>query len=259
VDGSRQLRRHTLKADPASQLRLLELQATDSALDRIAHRLRTLPEIARLAELTTILAGIEGRIAVAEAEVSDLQRAQARIDADVEQVRARMGRDQQRMDTGAVSSPKELEQLQHEIESLRRRQSSLEDDELEIMAQVEAKEVVVAALRREQQESSEAFTSATASKADAEERAAIEAADLRGQRADHVAALPADLLKLYDKLRADGLSVAAAKLHRRTCQGCHMELPSTDLGAMAAAPEDEVLRCESCRAVLVRTADSGLG
>jgi predicted nucleic acid-binding Zn-ribbon protein len=258
VDGSRQLRRLPLKADPFAQLRLLELQDCDSGIDRIAHRLRTLPEIARLAELTTVLAGIDGRIAVAEAEVSDLTRAQVRIDADVEQVRARQKRDQERLDSGNVSSPKELEQLQHEIESLHRRQSTLEDDELELMGQIEEGESAIAALRSEQTLSQSAFEEATRSKADAQEAAAIEAAGLRSQRAAHLEQLPADLLKLYDKLRSDGLTTAAAKLHRKTCQGCHMELPSTELGLVAAAPSDEVLRCDSCRAILVRTVDSGV-
>jgi len=258
VDGSPELRRHPLKADPDALLRLLDLQAADTGLDRIAHRLRTLPEIARIAELREVLSGIEGRIATAEAAVSDLQRAQARVDGDVEQVRARMARDQQRLDAGTVSSPRELEQLQHEIESLHRRQSTLEDEELEIMGQVEEGEAGIAALRTEQADSRTALDESTGSRAAAEEQAAIEAEGLRETRAGLAEGLPADLLKLYSKLREDGLSIAAAKLQRKTCQGCHMELPSTELAEVAAAAADEVVRCESCRAVLVRTPDSGL-
>jgi predicted nucleic acid-binding Zn-ribbon protein len=205
-----------------------------------------------------LLAGVEERIAVAEAAVSDQVRAQKRLDGDVEQVRARMQRDQTRLDDGSVSSPRELEQLQHEIESLRRRQSTLEDEELEIMEQVEQAQQSVDAMRAQEVAALAERAAAHTSRADAEQAVAIEAGRLRAERAEHLAEIPAELCKLYDKLRADGLGTAAAKLQRRTCQGCRMELASTELAEVAAAPTDEVLRCESCRCVLVRTSDSGL-
>ena len=78
------------------------------------------------------------------------------------------------------------------------------------------------------------------------------------RRVEVAASMPADLLNLYDKLRAQHGGVGAAALRHRRCQGCNLTLNTVDLNAMRAAPDDEVLRCEECRRILVRTADSGL-
>src|SRR3954453_2538352 len=116
-----------VKADPEVQLRLLDVQALDSTIDRLAHRRATLPELEQLAQLQARHAEIGDDIIRAETEDSALGREQAKVDADVEIVRGRMDRDQKRLDAGQVSSPKELENLQSEIESLHRRQAELED------------------------------------------------------------------------------------------------------------------------------------
>jgi uncharacterized protein len=78
------------------------------------------------------------------------------------------------------------------------------------------------------------------------------------RRTEVTAAIPPDLLELYDKLRAQHSGVGAAALRKRRCQGCNLTLNTVDLNAIRAAPDDEVLRCEECRRILVRTPDSGL-
>ena len=78
------------------------------------------------------------------------------------------------------------------------------------------------------------------------------------ERARVLPDIPADLLALYDKLRADHNGVGAAALHQRRCEGCRMELTPTDIGRIRDAAPDEVLRCEECRRILVRTPESGL-
>ena len=140
-----------MKAAPDDQLRLLDVQELDSSLDRLAHRRATLPELER--DRDAAIRGattIDDDIVRAETEDSDLGREQARVDADVELVRGRMTRDQQRLDTGQVGSPRELENLQSEIQSLHRRQSELEDAELEVMEQREAMQIRLKELRDEQ-------------------------------------------------------------------------------------------------------------
>ena len=70
--------------------------------------------------------------------------------------------------------------------------------------------------------------------------------------------IPADLLGLYDRIRGDHGGVGAARLHRGRCEGCHMDLPPNEIEALREAAADAVLRCEECRRILVRTAESGL-
>jgi predicted nucleic acid-binding Zn-ribbon protein len=110
-----------VNAPPAAQLRLLDLQALDSALDRLEHRRRTLPELAQLDALDRQLARLRDALIMAETEDSDLGREQDKLEHDVDLVRARAVRDQERLDAGSVASPRELENLQSEIASLSHR------------------------------------------------------------------------------------------------------------------------------------------
>jgi predicted nucleic acid-binding Zn-ribbon protein len=247
-----------VNAAPDDQLRLLDVQELDSALDRLEHRRLTLPELAEIAALTERSESLAADIVRAQTEDSDLAREQAKVDADVEQVRNRMRRDQQRLDSGQVGSPKELENLQSEIESLHRRQTELEDAELEVMEQREAIETRLSLLREEQTTVETSLAEATRRRDAAFQEIAAEAEKAAAQRAEIAAAIDAALLDLYAKLRASSGGVGAAALHRGACQGCHLHLNTTDLNRLRAAPADEVLRCEECRRILVRTAESGL-
>ena len=72
------------------------------------------------------------------------------------------------------------------------------------------------------------------------------------------AGIPDELLALYDKVRAQSGGLGAAPLRRGQCGGCRVQLSTVDLNEIRAAAPDEVMRCEECRRILVRTADSGL-
>lgn len=247
-----------MNASPEEQLRLLDLQTLDSGLDRLRHRRATLPELEQIETLQQRSREIADDIVRAETEDSDLGREQAKVDADVELVRNRMQRDQQRLDSGQVGSPKELENLQSEIGSLRRRQTELEDAELEVMEQREAVQTRLAELRTAQQDTAVTLADTEQRRDSAVTEIDAEAEKTGTQRIETAGTLPADLVALYDKLRASSGGIGAAALHRGRCEGCHLQLNTTDLNRLRAAPPDEVLRCEECRRILVRTAESGL-
>ena len=153
-----------LKADPFAQLTLLDVAAIDAELGRLAHRRRTLPERAELDGLSSRRTELAARQVDLETEVSDLTRAQTKADADVEQVKSRRTRNQQRLDTGAVSSPRELEQLQHEVTTLDRRIATLEDEELEVMEQLETAQTSLAEVTSARVELEGRFTDLEASR-----------------------------------------------------------------------------------------------
>jgi putative NIF3 family GTP cyclohydrolase 1 type 2 len=137
-----------VKADPFVQLRLLELQALDSGLDRLAHRRRTLPELAELERLDAQLDALRDAVVRAETEVSDLGRETAKFEREIEQVRARRDRDEGRLSSGAITVAKQLQDLEHEVATLRRRQSELEDSELEVMERAETAQAELDRLSR---------------------------------------------------------------------------------------------------------------
>jgi len=247
-----------VKASPEAQLRLLELADIDAELTRIEHRRRGLPEHAEIARLDSRDAELRDSIAALTAQNADHKREQAKAEADVEQVRSRIDRDRQRLDGGMVSSPRELENLQSEVQSLLRRQSDLEEIVLDVMERRETAQASFdgATAEREQlgTELAAVVAARDAAVAELDELAAKAAA----RRTEVVAATPGELADLYDKLRAQHGGVGAAALRLRRCQGCNLALNTVDLNAIRSAPEDEVLRCEECRRILVRTPESGL-
>ena len=126
-----------MKADPSAQQQLLTVQELDSRVDQLRHQRRSLPEIVRIGELETGRGDVDDRLRDARIVVEDLTAEQKKADADVEQVKTRRTRDRDRMDQGLITNPKDLERMQHELESLERRITTLEDAELEIMEQLE--------------------------------------------------------------------------------------------------------------------------
>jgi hypothetical protein len=247
-----------VKAASQDQLRLLDVQALDSTIDRLAHRRKTLAEIEQIETLGARETEIGDDVVRAETEDSDLGREQARVDADVEVVRGRMQRDRQRLDAGQVGSPRELENLQSEIDSLHKRQSDLEDAELEVMEQRETIQTRLTGLRAELEQVGQSLAEAIQKRDATWTEIDAETEKSSAQRVELAATLPEDLLALYEKLRASSGGVGAAALHRGRCEGCHLQLNTTDLNHLRDAPDDDVVRCEECRRILVRTDESGL-
>jgi len=246
-----------VKADPDAQRRLLELQAIDTALAQLAHRRRTLPEHAELDKLAREISRLDDERIRAQVAVDDLDRDIARLEKDVDQVQARKQRDQSRLDAG-TGPAKELEALQHELASLARRQSELEDAELELMEQ---RETADATLTEAQNRLAAARTRRDAVEAARDEALRQMAQDEEFRSAGRrplVADLPADLIALYDRIREASGGVGAALLRAGRCEGCRLELSGVDRATVRAAAPDEVVRCEECRRILVRTAESGL-
>ncbi|GAA2585301.1 C4-type zinc ribbon domain-containing protein [Actinomadura fulvescens] len=247
-----------MKAAPEAQQRLIDLQELDTSLDRLAHRRRTLPELADIERLEARLTEVRDAIVAAETEVGDLDREQKKAEQDVDQVRTRADRDQKRLDSGQVGSAKDLSSLQAEIASLQRRQSDLEEVVLEIMERREEAEGKVSALRAEQTAAQEELAAAGARRDEAQQKIDEETGMTSTARTAVAKDVPDDLLALYEKLRGQLRGVGAAKLYRGACQGCHLALNTVDLNRMRAADADEVIRCEECRRILIRTPESGL-
>jgi predicted nucleic acid-binding Zn-ribbon protein len=246
-----------VKADPEAQRRLLDLQAIDTALAQLAHKRRTLPELAELETLARQLSALEDARVRAQVAVDDLDRDIARIERDVDQVRSRKDKDQSRLDTGRGPA-RELEALQHEMVSLSRRQSELEDSELELMEQRETAQGTLDELLAQQATAREAREAAEARRDQALAEIVKEEDFRTTARQPLVADLPADLVALYDKIREGSGGLGAALLKSGRCGGCRLELAGSERARIKAAPPDEVVRCDECRRIMVRTAESGL-
>lgn len=238
-------------APAADQRRLLDVQELDTRLDQLAHKRRTLPELARLLELDAQLADLHTALVTSRTAAEDLRRELAKAEADVEQVRSRAARDQARLDSGQGSA-KDVQALTSEIASLARRQGDLEEVELEVMERLEAHEGALAEVTSAhdalvaQKEAVEADRDAAFRTIDAD------AERVRGERAKAAEGLDAGLVTLYEKLRGQLGGLGAAPLRGRRCEGCRLELNPLDLDAIRSKGEDQVVRCEECGRILVR-------
>lgn len=239
-----------MKADPAQQRLLLDLASVDAELTRIAHRRANPTERQEHAELQGQQRTILDEVGALGIALEDLDVQVAKVDAEVVAVRQREDRDRSLLASGGAN-PKELTDIQHELDTLERRQSSLEDSELELME------------RREELQAQQASAQTNADKiaermADIErlQRAATIDADAEENRARQrrdglSASIDAALLEIYERQRRSG-APGAGLLQGNKCGACRIELDRGELARISAADADEVLRCPECSAVLVR-------
>ncbi|MFT4188654.1 MAG: C4-type zinc ribbon domain-containing protein [Aeromicrobium sp.] len=246
-----------MKAASHDQLTLLDLAACDARLGQLAHRRGALPEIAVLAELAAEEKRLDGERVEADTLAGDLRREVRRAENEVELVRTRRERDEKRLNSGAITNPKDLSHLEHEMEALLRRIETLEDLELEVMDRLERAEAehrrVVGELEAVRAKIAEAAAVRDAAFADLD----ASRAEVAAERQALAERLPDALVTLYEKVRGQYGS-GAAPLRAKRCEGCRLELNGADLREIVDAPVDEVLRCPECSRILVRTSGSGL-
>lgn len=239
------------RASVDDQIRLLDLQRLDTSLARLGARRRALPETAETDRLTARTAALEEDAVIMRTRISDLDREVAKVEREVEQVRARADRDRARLDSGQGSS-KDLVGLQHELESLAGRQRDLEDVELEVLERRETDAGRLAAVETELATARDLLVDAAARRDAALAALSAEAAALSARRASTVAEIDHVLVGQYEKIRASRDGVGAARLVGSRCEGCHLDLPHSDLARIRGLPADEVVRCEECGRILVR-------
>jgi predicted nucleic acid-binding Zn-ribbon protein len=245
-----------VKADPAVQRQMLELAKVDAELSRTEHRRRTLPELAEIADAEKKLRDLRDSLVSVQTAGSDLDREITRQEREIESVRAREDRDRKLLESGTVLA-KQMADIEHELHTLERRQTALEDDLLELMERREALEL-------DGKRNGAEVDQAEAALADAIKRrdSAFEDLDTTKARrdADRAALLPkfpADLISLYERVRARG-GIGAALLRSRRCGSCQLDVDRNAVAAIKSAPTDAVIQCENCSAILVRTVESGL-
>ncbi len=244
-----------LKAAPADQALLLELQEADTRLQQLSHRARTLPETAVLEQLAGESEALRRTLAERTGVLEDAQAELGRVESDVAVVEARITRDRERLE--ASSSVKDVQALEQELAALARRRDELEEIELVVMERVEEHEQALAATRDEVAaldariaETSSARDAAAAAIERDRSRAAADRETIAGR-------VPDELLALYEKQRAR-YGVGASHLRGGVSSASGVALNATDLNLVRAAAPDDVLLCPDSSAILVRTAESGL-
>ena len=239
-----------MKASPSDQRQILDIQRHDLALTSLAHKLATLPEIAALTAATVKSNNTRDLRIAAETELSDVTRELKRAEGDVEQVVSRLQKDEARLNSG-TGTPKELESLQHEVVTLNARRSELEEVELEVMLRVDGIKSRIDELKSLEATLATEIAELTDRKSVASLALESESQQVASERATTAASVDQAIYELYEKIRSGGGAGAAALLGGQ-CLGCNLTINAIDLKRMLESADDEVLRCEECRCILVR-------
>ena len=241
-----------MKASQSDQLQILDIQRMDFHVATLRNRLAALPEIADLLACTQRLAVVRDLEIAAQTQISDIKRELLRAEADVEQVVVRLERDEKRLSDGSAA-PKELEKLQHEVETLSARRSELEEVELEVMLRIDSIKSRLDELRGEEERLNTTSAEIQFRKNSASSLIEEEIASTTSERNVTSASVDGALLELYEKMRSN-TGTGAAALREGRCDGCHLAINSVELGRMKTLASDEVVRCEECRCILIRGA-----
>jgi predicted nucleic acid-binding Zn-ribbon protein len=237
------------EVEPAVLQRLLDLQTEDTAIKRLKDRRASLPEAQRLAEVNEALAELEADLQIANRQNDEVSHEQERLEGEIELLDQKIGREEQRMYSGSVANPKELSSLQAEVESLKRKKSSMEDQLLEVMERKEQMGDTIQNLSAEREEAARESAALTAKVEGLTSEIDSELKTHESARVEIASTIPDELLSLYDKLRETKHGVGAAALENGTCQGCHTKLPAKEVERVKA--EGGLQRCDNCRRILV--------
>lgn len=240
-----------MKSPAEEQRRLIQLQDLDLSLARLDHQAKNLPVLKELALAKESYESHETLAIASATEKSDIEVELNRSENDVEQVKARIAKDQQFIDAGQASA-KELQGLLGELESLNRRKEELEEVELEILVRIDATET-----RRNYHEAERARFALEVERLTKERDTQLglidaERREVEMSRQSLVPTISQELIDLYLKIKESAGGIGAARLKDEKCDGCHLSINAIELTRIKSLPDDEVLRCEECRRILVR-------
>ncbi len=239
-----------MQASPEQQSLILELQLLDNEIMQANTKLKSLPEVEQLLHIDKRIITATDEVATVKLEADQISLELRRGEVDVETVTDRIKKDEERLASGNAT-PKELEQTQHEIQTLKKRQLALEEIELEIMVRSEA-------VTERSKVLSTDLTSLETLKAEINQRLTAATNEINSlitikQKDREAVAVKIEkvLLDLYEKIRASS-GVGAAALVGSKCNGCNLAINAVEMQRIKTLPLDEVLRCEECRRILVR-------
>jgi predicted nucleic acid-binding Zn-ribbon protein len=232
--------------------RLLEVQELDTALDQLRHRRATLPARQQLAAVESQLAELATTLSSVQADRDAVARRQSDFEGELRAAESRVLEIEGRMYGGTVSASRDLQAMAAEVESLKKRRSTLEDHILETMDEREPIDAEVQRLEEAQVTATGEAEELRATIAEAEAEIGAEEAKELDARAALVADVAASLLEQYERIRSRNGGIGAARLVGTSCGGCHLSLPAVEVDRLKRAKADEVVLCDQCGRILVR-------
>ena len=241
------------KASPEDQRRLLELQATDTAIRQLRYRRDNLPEQQALDEHASLLDRLSSDYMASRDELVAVERRQKRLENDISTVDARRKAEEERMYSGVIASEREVEALRTELSTLKARKGDLEDELLELMERQEELTATVQTLENRRAEVKTDIGPMQQARDAAASAIDTELAAHHATRAELAHQLSDDLVRRYDELRARKDGVAVVELRDGVCQGCFLEITAGELQEGRELGIHGLARCVQCERLLVES------
>ncbi|MDR1852701.1 MAG: hypothetical protein LBR21_08670 [Propionibacteriaceae bacterium] len=240
-----------MKAAPEAQARLLDIQKVDTQILSLNNERKNLPELAQLAQAKVEWNALGAATIANNTKISDTEIEVDKAEKDLNPVRQRLEKNQKRIDDGSLGS-KELNAMIDEVENLKRRVATLEDEQLEVMERLESLNAERDKLAKQRAEMQSAIKALLARKDELVGVLDKKLAAAQAERVELTAAFPSDLLALYERIRDRAGGIGVGKLEGKRCSGCQLDQSPQAMDHYNSAPKDEVVRCESCDRILIR-------
>jgi predicted nucleic acid-binding Zn-ribbon protein len=224
---------------------LWRLQEIDSALDAARGSLEAARDEMRPSD------EVAATQASLDAELQRLRNAEATyrdLELQTDDLKAKIAPAEQKLYSGNIKNPKELQDLQQDIEQLKRQLSAVEDRDLEALAELEAAQKSVEGLRAQLAAVEQAWTETQADLKSRETDLAAEIARLDADRAAQAERIDGETMRTYEHVRRAHQGRGVAKLDRNLCLGCRITLPTNIVNRARAG--QVLVQCPNCERVL---------
>jgi predicted nucleic acid-binding Zn-ribbon protein len=230
---------------------LLALQERDHALDRLRHRRENLPERAQLRDAQAHVTALRNQLETRGAVLAEVARRERALSDEAQALGEQATAVDRKLYSGEISSPRELQALQADIDQLRKQQRNVEERAIEAMEEREPLDAEVAALEAEVAACEQTVAAARAAVASQEAAVDEEMRAEEAQRAELRGAIDAGLLAEYEQRRLGNRGTGVARLVADTCQGCRLSIPATEVDRIRHGTGDVLAFCDNCGCILV--------
>lgn len=228
---------------------LHELQIVDSQIDHLQQQKQSLPEKSAYDEAKSFYEQASQKEQQLKQELDAKRHEQKKLEDEAAILNQKLTREENRLYGGQVTNVKELQALEEEVKALKSKKEAMESKLLELMEEVDSLSQHELVLIEEVQAKRAKLDLAQAKYEETVAAINKQLLDLKSQREQLLQTVSPQDLKLYEHLRQEKKGVAVVKLDGSTCEGCHLELPASDVDRIYS---EQYWRCPHCRRIVVR-------
>lgn len=214
----------------------LEIESGERALEEVT---------SQLGESRAVIK-TQKQLELEQERLEESGRQQRSAEWEIDDIATKLAAAEEQLFSGRVRIPKELSNLQHEVEAFKTRRDQLEEQALGIIEQVEQSEAKVAKINGELKKLTADWRHQQKQLGEEMEKLKANLTDLKAKRREMVEEIEPAAYEFYQHLRK-GKGIAVARVEQGICRGCRISLPTTDL---QQARSGRLVSCSSCGRIL---------